>query len=99
VIAEIRSVEVVAPLHKKQLLTCLRLADKRFGPLIHFNAARSKDGTTGIVNGLEEESLAKPPGRQEHYGIRPCWFEAEDLARTGLNDPKSTLTEYCDHRT
>jgi GxxExxY protein len=66
VIVEIKSVEVLAPVHKKQLLTYLRLADKRLGLLIN-NAALIKDGITRIVNGLEEESHAKPQGgRQEH---------------------------------
>jgi hypothetical protein len=41
------------------------LADKRLGLLINFNAALIKDGISRIVNGLEEESLAKPQGRQE----------------------------------
>ena len=56
--------EVVAPVHKKQLLTYLRLADKSLGLLI--NAALIKDGITRIVNGLEEESLAKSQRRQEN---------------------------------
>ena len=33
VIVEIKSVELLAPIHKKQLLTYLRLADKRLGLL------------------------------------------------------------------
>jgi GxxExxY protein len=52
VIVEIKSVESVAPVHKKQLLTHLRLADKRLGLLINFNVALIKDGITRIVNGL-----------------------------------------------
>jgi GxxExxY protein len=63
---EIKSVEVVAPVHKKQLLTYLRLADKRLGLLINFNASLIKHGSTRFVNGLEEESLAKSQGRQEN---------------------------------
>ena len=66
VIVEIKSVEVLVPVHRKQLLTYLRLADKRLGLLINFNAALIKDGITRIVNGLQEESLAKTQGRQEH---------------------------------
>src|SRR6185295_3871804 len=46
VIVEIKSVEVLAPVHKKQLLTYLRIADKRLGLLINFNAALIKDGIT-----------------------------------------------------
>jgi GxxExxY protein len=38
VIVELKSVEQVAPVHKKQLLTYLRLADKRLGLLINFGA-------------------------------------------------------------
>ena len=54
VIVEIKSVEVVAPVHKKQLLTHLRLADKRLSLLINFNVALIKDGITRVVNGLPE---------------------------------------------
>ena len=51
---EIKSVESVAPVHKKQLLTYLRLADKRLSLVINFGAALIKEGITRIVNGLEE---------------------------------------------
>ena len=54
VIVELKSVEQVAPVHKKQLLTYLRLADKRLGLLINFGSAVIKDGISRIVNGLEE---------------------------------------------
>ena len=54
VIVEIKAVETIAPVHKKQLLTYLKLADKRLGLLINFNVALIKDGITRIVNGLQE---------------------------------------------
>jgi GxxExxY protein len=54
VIVEIKAVEMVAPVHKKQLLTYLKLADKRLGLLINFNVALIKDGITRMVNGLKE---------------------------------------------
>ncbi len=54
VIVEIKSIAEIMALHKKQLLTYLRLADKRLGLLINFNVALIKDGITRIVNGLEE---------------------------------------------
>ena len=54
VVVEIKSVEQIAPVHKKQLLTYLRLADKRLGLLINFGEALIKDGITRVVNGLEE---------------------------------------------
>jgi len=65
VIVEVKSVELLAPVHKKQLLTYLRLADKRLGLLINFQVALIKDGITRIVNGLEEDSHAKPQSRQD----------------------------------
>jgi GxxExxY protein len=55
VIVEIKSVEALAQIHKKQLLTYLRLADKRLGLLINFNAVLIKDGITRVVNGLNDE--------------------------------------------
>jgi len=54
VIVELKSVEEVAPVHKKQLLTYLRLADKRLGLLINFGAALIKHGITRVVNRLQE---------------------------------------------
>jgi len=40
--------------HKKQLLTWLKPADKRLGLLVNFHVALIKDGITRIVNGLQE---------------------------------------------
>lgn len=54
VIVELKSVEQVAPVHKKQLLTYLRLADKRLGLLINFGASLIKNGISRVVNRLEE---------------------------------------------
>jgi len=54
VIVEIKAVETVAPVHKKQLLTYLKLANKRLGLLINFNVVLIKYGITRIVNGLPE---------------------------------------------
>jgi len=65
VILEIKSIELIAPTHKKQLLPYLRLGDKRLGLLINFHVALIKDGITRIVNGLEDDDHAKSPSRQE----------------------------------
>ena len=54
VIVELKSLENVAPVHKKQLLTYLRLADLRLGLLINFCEALIKHGITRVVNGLLE---------------------------------------------
>ncbi len=54
VIIELKSVESIERVHKKQLLTYIRLAGKRLGLLINFGAPLIKNGITRIVNGLEE---------------------------------------------
>ena len=54
VIVELKSVAQLKPVHKKQLLTYLRLADKRLGRLINFNEALIKHGIVRVVNCLEE---------------------------------------------
>jgi GxxExxY protein len=52
VIVELKSVEALAPVHFKQLLTYLRLADKRLGLLINFNVALLKEGIKRVANNL-----------------------------------------------
>ena len=54
VVVELKSTESVAPVHKKTLLTYLRLMDKRLGLLINFNEELIKDGITRIANGLRD---------------------------------------------
>ena len=54
VVVEIKSVEAILPVHKKQLLTYLRLMDKRLGLLINFNVELMKDGMQRVVNRLRE---------------------------------------------
>jgi len=56
VIVEVKSVETLSPVHKKQLLTYLRLADKRLGVLINFNVFLIKDGISRIANRIPEEN-------------------------------------------
>jgi len=50
IIVELKSVVRVEDVHKKQLLTYLRLADKPLGLLINFNVSLVKDGITRIIN-------------------------------------------------
>jgi GxxExxY protein len=52
VIVELKSVENIAPVHAKQLLTYLKVADMRLGLLINFGAPLIKDGITRIANNL-----------------------------------------------
>ena len=53
-IVEIKSVEQLAPVHPKQVLTYLRIADKRLGLLVNFGEALIKNGLRRIVNNLVE---------------------------------------------
>jgi GxxExxY protein len=52
VILELKSVENILPVHKKQLLTYLKLTGIKLGLLINFNENLLKDGITRIVNNL-----------------------------------------------
>ena len=54
VVVELKAVEQVHPVHKKQLLTHLRLTGKRVGLLINFNVELLKDGITRVVNNFRE---------------------------------------------
>ena len=50
IIVELKSVGQVQDVHKKQLLTYLRLAKKPLGLLINFNEVMLKEGITRIIN-------------------------------------------------
>lgn len=52
VIVEIKSVQVIAPVHAKQLMTYLRLTKLKLGLLINFNEALLKDGIKRVANNL-----------------------------------------------
>ncbi len=52
VIIELKSLERIAPVHQKQLLTYLKLTDLKLGLLINFNENLIKDGIQRIVNNL-----------------------------------------------
>lgn len=53
-IVELKSVEAILPVHKKQLLTYLRLANCSLGLLLNFGSVLLKDGIYRVVNELEE---------------------------------------------
>lgn len=52
VIIELKSIERIAPVHPKQLLTYLKITNLRLGLLINFNEKHIKDGITRVVNNL-----------------------------------------------
>ena len=58
VIAELKSVEALLPVHAKQLLTQLRLSGLKLGLLINFGEAHLKNGIKRIINGrLDTETF------------------------------------------
>ena len=52
VLIELKSIEKIAPVHPKQVLTHLRLTDLKLGLLINFNERYLKNGIQRIVNNL-----------------------------------------------
>jgi iron complex transport system substrate-binding protein len=50
VIVEVKSLDRVASIHRKQLLTYLRLMNLRAGLLLNFGAETMKEGITRVVN-------------------------------------------------
>ena len=52
VVVEIKAIAKILPIHEAQLLSQLRLSDRRVGLLINFHVARLKDGIVRMVNGL-----------------------------------------------
>jgi GxxExxY protein len=51
IILELKSVEIILPVHEAQLVTYLKLADKRLGLLINFNVPLLKQGIRRRING------------------------------------------------
>jgi GxxExxY protein len=69
VIVELKSVEKLAPVHSKQLLTYLRLMNLPVGLLINFGSATLKEGLHRIVNKLP--SSASPRLRVNQFPHNP----------------------------
>jgi len=52
VIAELKSIETILPVHRAQLLSYLRLGGFKLGFLLNFHVAHMKQGVVRLVNGL-----------------------------------------------
>lgn len=50
-ILELKAVENILPVHKAQLLSYLKLADKKLGLLLNFHVTKMTDGISRIING------------------------------------------------
>lgn len=59
VVVEVKSVEALAPVHGKQLLTYLRLMDKRLGLLINFNVDLIKDGIKRVPTDCKVKKITQ----------------------------------------
>jgi len=59
VIVEVKTVDQLAPIHKAQLLSYLRLSGCKVGLLINFNVKVLKEGVVRVVNGFPD-SPGKP---------------------------------------
>ena len=53
-ILELKSVERLLPVHKKQVLTYLRVTGLKLGLLLNFGTDLMKNGIVRLVNGLDE---------------------------------------------
>ncbi len=52
IIIELKSVDGILPIHEAQLLTYLKLANKKLGLIINFNVALLKQGVKRLINGV-----------------------------------------------
>lgn len=59
VIVELKSVEEIAPVHLKQLLTYLRLKPARLGLVLNFNSDLMKNGIRRVVNGMPDNAFGR----------------------------------------
>ena len=58
-IVELKCVESILPIHKAQLLTYLRLANKPIGLLLNFNVVHLRDGLKRILNNKYQPVVAQ----------------------------------------
>ncbi len=56
VIVELKTVERLLPVHEAQLLSYLKLSERRVGLLINFHVTRLKDGIRRLVNNFPDAS-------------------------------------------
>lgn len=71
VILELKSVDKLIAVHKRQVLTYLKVADLRLGLLINFSANLMSEGFFRIVNGIldmQELNIPYPAGTSMNLG-------------------------------
>lgn len=67
IILELKSVEMLLPVHESQILSYLRFMDKRVGLLLNFNEPILKKGIRRFVMGGKSESTSLPQSRVSSY--------------------------------
>ena len=88
VVVELKSVETLAPVHGKQVLTYLRLLKLPVGLLINFGAATLKEGLHRVVNHLP--SSASPRLRVNQFPMQNSRGAAENAEKNkGIEHPTS----------
>lgn len=55
IIVELKTVDKILPIHEAQLLTYLKLTNKKLGLIINFNSVLLKDGFKRIINSNVKE--------------------------------------------
>jgi hypothetical protein len=66
----LKAVQQIAPIHKAQLLTYLKLSKKHLGLILNFNTLHFKDGITRIVNELPCDTLRSPAVKNKRDLLR-----------------------------
>jgi iron complex transport system substrate-binding protein len=70
-VVEVKSIERLAPLHGKQLLTYLRLLDQPLGLLVNFGAETFREGLKRVVNDHRKASTRLRVNRVPAIQIEP----------------------------
>jgi GxxExxY protein len=70
VVGEIKSVEVIAPIHKAQLLSYLKLSGRPLGLLLNFNVGLMKNGIVRMRKRVKARHTGRPIHHREHRGHR-----------------------------
>lgn len=66
VLVELKAVEAIAPIHKAQTLTYLKLTGLPVGLLINFNVPLLREGLRRLVNPASDRAQTGKPEHQEH---------------------------------
>ena len=55
---ELKATDAILPIHEAQVLTYLKLSQKKLGILINFNTARLREGIKRVVLTIEDSAFA-----------------------------------------